>query len=63
MSWWSFYSNADGTFHRITFSSSNLQAVAMNVPAGYTPIKGIYDATTQKVDFTTNPVTVVPIGS
>lgn len=63
MKWWSFYSNTDGTFHRLQFSSSNDEAVALNTPAGYTAIPGQYDPTKQKVDLSTNPVTVVAIGS
>lgn len=59
MSYYSFYSNVDGTFHRAVFSSSNPDALAMNTPSGYTPIEGIYDAATQKVDLSVSPVTVV----
>lgn len=59
MNWWSFYSNTDGSFHRLQFSSSDPDAVAMNTPHGYTAIVGQYNPQTEKVDITQTPPVVV----
>src|SRR5688572_4407074 len=57
MSVWSFYDSATGLFSGRRCSCSS-KLLAMNTPAGYVAIEGIYDRLTQRVDLDTGTVVV-----